>query len=161
MTKLILYHGTDCEIEKIELSRSLPKRDFGVGFYMTTIKAQAERWAISKRRINASERAVMYVYEAELSDELRIKVFGKMTEEWLDMIKRNRLMDRVQHPYDVVIGPEADDSAWGALEEYIQERLSAKDTLEKLTASGKRVQVSFHTERALRCLRLVKKYYIN
>ena len=161
MTKLVLYHGTDCEIERIELGKSLPRRDFGVGFYMTRNKTQAENWAKSKKSRKASQYAILYVYEAEPDDEIRIKLFESMTEEWLEMIRRNRLLDGVQHPYDIVIGPEADDNSWAFLKAYIQGERSAKETLEQLSASEKRDQVSFHTERALRCLRLVGKYYLD
>ena len=42
---MILYHGTNCVIEKIDLDKCRPYKDFGKGFYLTTIKEQAEKMA--------------------------------------------------------------------------------------------------------------------
>ena len=44
MKKYTLYHGTDCFFNHIDLNKSIDKRDFGIGFYTTTIAAQAESW---------------------------------------------------------------------------------------------------------------------
>lgn len=38
---LKLYHGTNTTFEKVELSKCLPYKDFGRGFYLTTIRPQA------------------------------------------------------------------------------------------------------------------------
>lgn len=42
---MILYHGTGIRFAEIRLSKSKDKRDFGKGFYTTTIFEQAEKWA--------------------------------------------------------------------------------------------------------------------
>lgn len=42
---MILYHGSNLKIDKIELSKCRPYKDFGKGFYCTTIKKQAEYMA--------------------------------------------------------------------------------------------------------------------
>ncbi len=39
---MILYHGSNLKIDKIDLSKCKPYKDFGQGFYCTTIKKQAE-----------------------------------------------------------------------------------------------------------------------
>ena len=39
---MILYHGSNLKISKIDLSKCIPYKDFGKGFYCTTIKKQAE-----------------------------------------------------------------------------------------------------------------------
>lgn len=39
---MILYHGSNLKISKIDLSKCRPYKDFGKGFYCTTIKKQAE-----------------------------------------------------------------------------------------------------------------------
>lgn len=40
-----LYHGSNMMIEKIDLSKCKPYKDFGRGFYLTEIKEQAEKMA--------------------------------------------------------------------------------------------------------------------
>ena len=36
-----LYHGTNTTFNKVELDKCLPYKDFGRGFYLTTIRTQA------------------------------------------------------------------------------------------------------------------------
>ena len=45
-TKLILYHGSNSNFDVIDLLKSKDKRDFGRGFYTTTLREQAEDWAV-------------------------------------------------------------------------------------------------------------------
>jgi hypothetical protein len=46
-----IYHGSLEAVEKPDISFSRTNTDFGRGFYTTTIKSQAEKWAMrSKRR---------------------------------------------------------------------------------------------------------------
>lgn len=42
---MIVYHGSTEVIEKPDIEHSYRLLDFGRGFYVTTIKEQAERWA--------------------------------------------------------------------------------------------------------------------
>jgi len=51
---MILYHGTNFDFDKIDLSRSNPFKDFGKGFYLTDIRSQAEELAneLQYKRLN-------------------------------------------------------------------------------------------------------------
>lgn len=42
---ITLYHGTVSLFDVIDINKSENYRDFGKGFYTTTIAAQAESWA--------------------------------------------------------------------------------------------------------------------
>ena len=42
---MILYHGSNIEIDKIDLTKSKPYKDFGKGFYLSADKQQAQRMA--------------------------------------------------------------------------------------------------------------------
>ena len=44
-TRLILYHGSNHQFDEVDLSKSKDFRDFGRGFYTTTLREQAEDWA--------------------------------------------------------------------------------------------------------------------
>ena len=50
-----LYHGSNTIIEEIDLSKGRPNKDFGRGFYVTTIKEQAEKMARRVARIYGGE----------------------------------------------------------------------------------------------------------
>ncbi|WP_443740303.1 DUF3990 domain-containing protein [Treponema sp.] len=45
---MILYHGSDCIVNKPDILHSNKRLDFGQGFYLTSVKEQAERWAKRK-----------------------------------------------------------------------------------------------------------------
>ncbi|SHH66772.1 Protein of unknown function [Fibrobacter sp. UWCM] len=42
---MILYHGSNCEIEKIDFTMCKPYKDFGQSFYLTTLLTQAREMA--------------------------------------------------------------------------------------------------------------------
>ena len=42
---MILYHGSNIEIQKIDLSKSRPNKDFGKAFYLSKEMQQAEEMA--------------------------------------------------------------------------------------------------------------------
>lgn len=46
-----LYHGSNVEIDSINLAMCRPYKDFGKGFYLTDLKEQAEKMAIRVSRI--------------------------------------------------------------------------------------------------------------
>lgn len=97
MMKFTVYHGTDCLFEEIDLHKSIGRRDFGIGFYTTTIAAQAESWARSKKIRNHSESAYVYVYEADIPDGLSVHKYEGLTTEWLEMVRDNRKYGGIQH----------------------------------------------------------------
>jgi len=41
---MMLFHGSNQEFDCVDLSKSKDKRDFGKGFYITTIKEQTLQW---------------------------------------------------------------------------------------------------------------------
>ena len=45
---MLVYHGSCEVVEKPDVMHSFRPLDFGKGFYVTTIKEQAERWAKRK-----------------------------------------------------------------------------------------------------------------
>ena len=45
---MILYHGTNLDIDRIDLEKCAPYKDFGKGFYTTTIFEQAKAMAFAK-----------------------------------------------------------------------------------------------------------------
>ncbi|MFW2488772.1 DUF3990 domain-containing protein [Clostridium chromiireducens] len=43
--ELMLFHGTNELFDAIDLGKSKNKRDFGKGFYTTTLESQSKSWA--------------------------------------------------------------------------------------------------------------------
>ena len=46
---MILYHGTNIDIQSIDLAQCMPYKDFGQGFYLTDIEQQATGAGSSSR----------------------------------------------------------------------------------------------------------------
>jgi len=63
----------------------------------------------------------------------------------------------LQHNYDVVIGPVADDNTMETVQLYIANILTSKEAVERLRYNKVNNQVSFHTEKALKYLKLVRR----
>ena len=78
-------------------------------------------------------------------------------EEVLEFIKENRSKGGLQHNYDVVIGPVADDNTMETVQLYIANILTASEAVERLRYNKVNNQVSFHTAKALQYLQLVRR----
>ena len=75
-----VFHGSDIEVKEPEIRTGLFIKDFGEGFYCTKLKRQATRWAMRK------ETPTISIYEYTPGQNLSIREFKGMTDEWLDFI---------------------------------------------------------------------------
>ena len=80
MAKMTVYHGGYQPVERPEIRTGRNTKDFGTGFYCTIIKEQAQRWA---RRY---DKKIVSIYDVQIKQNLRIKEFKDMSDEWLDFI---------------------------------------------------------------------------
>lgn len=112
---MLVYHGTNADIEEIDLQRGSRFKDFGQGFYVTPDLETAQRMARKKVDLFRGEPTVIAyeLDESALSDgDLKVLTFPeKATAEWLNFVSNNRDRRTTQspHSYDVVKGPIADD----------------------------------------------------
>lgn len=108
---MILYHGSNMEIEVIALEKSKPNKDFGKGFYLSENEPQAMEMANFKSALLGGE-PVVTKFEFDIavmqSANLRTKVFEDYSEEWADFVFANR-EGRETERYDIVYGPIAND----------------------------------------------------
>lgn len=88
---------------------------------------------------------------------LNVRHFDALTLEWLDFIKENRTNGKYKHPYDVVIGPVADDNTMETVQLYIAGILTPEESVSRLRYSKINNQISFHTEKALKSLRFIRR----
>ena len=151
---MILYHGTNVDIENIDLSKGLRFKDFGKGFYVTPNRSTAIRLAKKKARLFGGE-ATLITYELDetvLNSEIRIKVFPKKAcVEWLEFIaaNRDRKVGNTLPKYDLVIGPIADDGVVLQLTNYREGIYSSEDVARMLQDRFLDQQYCFRTEKAL------------
>ena len=112
---MILYHTSYTEIPQPDLLHSRPRLDFGVGFYLTPLRAQAERYG--ERFIRRGQKAIMNIYEFEECSECTRKVFSAYDGEWLDYITACR-KGLPHEQYDIIEGGIADDQVFDTIDLY-------------------------------------------
>ena len=85
------------------------------------------------------------------------QIFEKMLiqHEYLHQVSFEEVLEFVD--YDVVIGPVADDNTMETVQLYIANILTASEAVERLRYNKVNNQVSFHTEKALQYLQLVRR----
>lgn len=153
---ITLYHGSNVDIDEIDLSMGLKDKDFGRGFYLTDIRSQAEEMAKRRTRIvgYGSPTVTEFSFDESLlnSVELKIKIFpDEPSVEWAKFIDANRHASKTgfSHDYDIIVGPVADDGVAFQLERY-HERLIDDETLAReLTFKNLNRQYFFGTEKAI------------
>lgn len=150
--ELILYHGTNVKFDQVDLKHSKDKRDFGRGFYTTAIEEQAFGWAENMFIRYGGEGKYVMKFKLKLAPELGIKVFCGLSKEWLAMIKNNRLLGGIQHNYDIVIGPVADDNTMRTVALFVAGIYNDDIAIDRLRPHEPHNQVSLHTPKALEYL---------
>lgn len=163
---MILYHGTNLDIASISLNMCRPYKDFGRGFYLTSIEEQARKMAYRVSKIYGGKQ-IINVYEIDddflLKKELSIKNFGTaVTEQWATFVMNNRNRDFADFEnmlcnfdckYDIVAGPVANDDLAMLFREYHKHAIHLDVLLKELSYKETTNQVSFHTQRAVELLR--------
>ncbi len=165
---MLLYHGSNTDIIKIDLAKCRPYKDFGRGFYLTVIKEQAEKMANRVARIYGGT-PVVNVFEIDdsfmLISGLNVKDFGTQTsEEWAKFVRNNRDKSytdysdpecNIDNKYDIVIGPIANDDMALLFRQYENGMISFENMLNGMIYKETTNQYSFHTQKAIGLLRKV------
>jgi hypothetical protein len=154
---MMLYHGSNIKFDTVLLSESKDKRDFGKGFYLTTIQEQAKEWAEVLNFRNKTGGIFVYEFELSSLEKLKVKKFDGISKEWLDFVKENRIKGGVRHNYDMVIGPVANDNTMETIGNYLSGTYTADEALSRLSYMKPNDQVSVHTEKALASLKFIRR----
>ena len=148
MGKMTVYHGSYLKITDPKIIIGAYTKDFGVGFYCTLIKEQAERWA---KRLRTP---TLNIYDVRMNTALNILEFKDMTEEWLDFIIDCR--HGKKHDYDIVIGAMANDQVYNFIEDYLEGIITREQFWVMAKFKYPTHQINFCTETALKCLEFRK-----
>lgn len=167
-----LFHGSNTEIEEIDLSKCMPHKDFGCGFYTTLLKEQAWRMAERRAKIDGG-KPIITVYEVPnditVKKDLKCRVFpDKPTIEWAIFIKNNRdrkfdeidsLDCNLDCKYDVVVGPVANDTVGLLIRQFSKGTIDAEYMRHEFDFGKLTNQYTFHTEKAISYLKKVGAIY--
>jgi len=156
---MILYHGSYTKIDAINLKQGRCGKDFGQGFYMTAVMADAvemAKTAVQREMIGVPTLNIFDFDESVLNgNELHVKIFDSYSIEWARFIHANRSNRSPQpiHNYDIVYGPIADDriglQMWRMAQGYIDETRFEKE-IEYIRPT---YQYFFGTEAALKYIK--------
>ncbi len=166
---MILYHGSNVEVIDIDLTKCKPYKDFGQGFYLTSIKSQALAMA---KRISAiyDGNPIISTFEVPNNiltlNELKIKNFGtQATKEWALFIRNNRdrFFKEISNElcnqdikYDIVFGPVADDTLVNLIRQYNDNLIDLEALVKKMEYRKLSLQYSFHTPKAISYLKRIQ-----
>ena len=152
---MILYHGSNINIEHIELEKSKPFKDFGKGFYLSESEEQALEMARFKALTFGGEPIVSkFEFDTSLmhNSDLRIKIFKEYSEEWADFVFANREGTDVEH-YDIVYGPIANDKVGLQIRKRKDGSIDKTEFLNRLKyRKGITFQYFFGTKKAIKHL---------
>lgn len=129
---MILYHGTTEIIQNPDISFSKNYLDFGKGFYLTTFREQAEKWAMRKA-LRKQKVAVINVYQlSDVLNQYKILRFDKENDKWLDFVCACRNGKAVYQKYDIIMGPVANDDVFKTVDLYFRGIWDKQKTLNEL-----------------------------
>ena len=147
MGKMTVYHGSYTTVKNPRVIKGKNTKDFGIGFYCTVIREQAERWA--KRY----DTGMINTYTVRLDTSLRILEFKEMSEEWLDFIIDCRYGKT--HDYDIVIGAMANDQIYNFVADYMDGIITREQFWAMARFKYPTHQINFCTPAAVQCLEFV------
>ena len=145
MNKNKIYHGSNVIVERPRIMIHGHYKDFGYGFYCTKLEKQAKRWALTKRW-----ESIVNSYFYTQDDNLKMRSFEHMTEDWLQFVIDCRR--GIEHQYDIVEGPMADDQIWDYVEDFVDGNISKAAFWELVKFKYPTHQIVFCTEAALAVL---------
>lgn len=155
---MILYHGSNILVDTPRILVSNRTLDFGAGFYTTSSKEQAEKWAKTQtlRRKNGSATVSAYEIDENSYLDISVKRFEYANIEWLKYVTDNRKGIYTGLKYDLVIGPVANDSTMPVINNYMSGLIDEETALILLKPQKLADQYAFLTEKGLSKLKYCK-----
>lgn len=157
---MLLYHGSNVQISKIDLSKSKHGKDFGSVFYLSDNFEQTMEMAKFKSEVFGGIPTVMEYEFDEASAEnsaLKILIFSEYSKEWAEFVFKNRTSDssEIKNEYDIVIGPIANDKVGAQIRRLIEKDIDFDTFLHRIKyMKGLTLQYFFGTEKAVSFFKL-------
>lgn len=157
---MTLYHGSYAAVSQPQISHGRRNLDFGRGFYLTSLRTQAERWAqlVTERKTrNGIPQLNVYHFDEALANQSRWLRFEEYNLEWLDYVVACRAGEDLWQQYDIVEGGVANDNVIDTVEDYTMGIISAEQALGQLRYKPVNHQLCIINQSVIdRCLRFVE-----
>ena len=149
-----LFHSSTVSVKHPDTHHSRLYLDFGRGFYLTSLREQAVKYALRFKR--RGQPAWLNTYEFTYDETLwKIKRFERYDKEWLDFVAGCREgIDAVN--YDMIVGGIANDRVIITIDRYFAGEISLDETLGLLRYEKPNIQYCIRTDRMLQeCIRFI------
>ncbi len=157
---MIVYHGSNVIVNQPDVEHSFRSLDFGKGFYVTTVKEQAERWARRKADICNADKAIVTVYNMEEDlDGLICKYFEEDLTKWIDFVCRCRDEEKDYLQYDLIKGKVANDKVFRVVDMYHSGIWDKERALEEIKVYPNYDQIAFISQKAINQLLYYESFY--
>lgn len=147
---MIVYHGSTEIVKQPDVLHSYRPLDFGKGFYVTSVKSQAEIWAKRKTAIFQKEKAFVSAYD--MKDDfsgLVHKMFDDDLSDWIDFVCACRDGRNDYAAYDVISGKVANDKVFRVVDMYHQGLWDKERAIKEIKAYPNYDQIAFITQKAI------------
>lgn len=156
---MIVYHGSIESVKNPDVNHSYRSLDFGMGFYVTTIREQAERWARRKADIQGKNKAIISNYQmSDDVDGLRVKSFDEDLIEWIDFVCRCRDGEKDYQKYDLIFGKVANDKVFRVVDMYHTGIWDKERALKEIKVYPSYDQIAFITQKAIEKLLIFESF---
>jgi hypothetical protein len=130
---MIVFHGSSVIVESPDVSYSKHNLDFGDGFYLTSFREQAERWA-KRKALRTENPAIVNVYEfQENYSQFKFLLFEEDNEAWIEFVCACRSGKDIYKQHDIIIGSVANDKVYMAVDMYYKGIWDMQRTLDALS----------------------------
>ena len=156
---MIVYHGSLDVVEQPDVLHSYRPLDFGKGFYVTTVREQAERWARRKADLFERDKAVINIDEMQKNYKgLSVKTFDEDLMEWIDFVCSCRDGNADYQKYDLICGKVANDRVFRVVDMYHTGIWDKARALKEITVYPTYDQIAFITQKAIERLLEFKSF---
>ena len=168
-----LYHGTYLEIKNPNLDECEDSNDFGKGFYLTTDKNQAMRYARRYYYDGKNHIGILNTYMLSNFKGLNLYEFLDTDVNWLHCVvgfRRRKYLYLAKDfkNYEVIIGKIADDDTSLVLSAYmsgaygeIGSYQAANKAIEFFEADKLKNQICLKSNKALKCISFCKSEIVS
>jgi len=168
LNNIIVYHGSYMEVQQPDLNKCKENKDFGKGFYITTDRNQAIKFArLIAERYNTTY-GVLNEYVLTDIEGLTYHGFENTDMEWLNCVvgnrkKKYRYLAENWESFDILSGKVANDDTSTVINAYllgiygeIGAETAGKTAIANLEPENLKNQLCFRTEEAIAKLNFVK-----
>ncbi|MCF0216894.1 MAG: DUF3990 domain-containing protein [Fibrobacteraceae bacterium] len=146
---MIVFHGSNQIVKEPDVSHSFRSLDFGGGFYVTTVREQAVRWA-RRKALFSPETATLNIYQMnEDGAGLKILDFGEDLSSWIKFVCDCRDGGTCYRQFDVIKGKVADDKVFRVVDMYHSGAWDIDRAIKEMKAYSTYDQMNFVTQNAI------------